>query len=77
MHFISFKDYLSNMITTYIYFDIISFLFVFVFDYVNVGDHFITTCRQRKWLPTTALITNHHTCSSFELLLSNPATIVS
>ena len=32
-----------------------NFFLMIMSTYVDVGEHFITTCRQRKWLPTTAL----------------------
>ena len=42
--------------------------------YVDIGERFITICRQRKWLPTTALTTIHfmncdYRCSQSRLIL--------
>ena len=43
------------------------FFFFFLFfitmsTYVDVGERFITTCRQRKWLPTTGLSNSGEKC---------------
>ena len=52
------------------------FLICFNFYYVDVGERFITTCRQREWLPTTALNAMSFNCDTCVTLYTNSSNVI-